>query len=90
MLAEWVSLAPNAFLRALNGALLGQLTVDLLPGSTLTKIVQYYPEFGHTVFSENPTILYKTSSVKLVKRIPDPPTLETVISIPRIMEKFII
>lgn len=85
ILAEWMSLAPNAFMRILNGVLQGKLTADLIPGNTLEKILQFYPEFSSTIFLETPQILYEVAQVKLVSISSEPPLMEVIVTVPRIL-----
>lgn len=86
-LTSWVSIVPNSFIRAVNGALLGVLTIDLLPGVDLNKMLKYYPAFSGTIFEEEPEALYKNTEVTLVRLERDPPVLEVLLSIPRILKR---
>lgn len=54
-LSTWASLTPNSFLRAVNGVLQGVLTLDLLPGDEIQKLIQ---SSTGTVYEEKPELLY--------------------------------
>ncbi|CAG9822209.1 unnamed protein product [Phaedon cochleariae] len=84
-MVTWSNIAPNSFLRAVNGALGGKLTIDLLPGDQLQRVMQYYPEFADTIFQKDPLMMYQSARVKVLKISKNPPMLETIVSVPRVL-----
>lgn len=84
---SWANVIPNSFLRALNGALQGDVNVDLLPGKALSDVVNCYAEFAGTIYIDNPELLYKTGKSLLVYVNRDPPTLEVILTFPRIYKQ---
>ncbi|CAH1114911.1 unnamed protein product [Psylliodes chrysocephalus] len=83
---NWAALTPNSFLRAVNGALQGVLTLDLLPGDQIQKIIQYYSSFANTIYEDKPELLYQAARVYIVKLEKNPPILECIIGVPKIMK----
>lgn len=62
----------------------GQVTVDLVPGEYLQKIIQYFPALADTIFEKDPYLLYGASHSKLHKVTSNPIMIEGIIAIPRI------
>lgn len=50
MTNAWSHIVPNSFIRALNEMLEGKVTVDLIPGEDLYKLITLYSSFGGTKF----------------------------------------
>ncbi|QMP82312.1 nucleocapsid protein [Coleopteran arli-related virus OKIAV107] len=84
LINSWSAIVPNSFMRALNGLLAGQVNVDIIPGDQLSTIMGMYPSFDGTIFEENPFLLYKSSTSKLIKVMKNPLMLEGLIITPRI------
>nr|QBP37024.1 putative envelope protein [Lampyris noctiluca rhabdo-like virus 1] len=82
----WSSIAPNAFIRALNAIFEGKVNLDVIPGEYLRKMLQHYPDFGGTIFEDNPMLIYTSGRSKLVKLDRDNLIIEFLVSVPRILK----
>lgn len=81
----WSTITPNSFIRALNGALDNKLNIDILPGEYLQKIIQFYPDFANTIYANDPFLLYKSATTRLISLDRKNLILDILISVPRIM-----
>lgn len=86
MIISWANTVPNSFFRALNGVI-KNVTIDLLPGEYLHKLISFFPALSDTIYEKEPYMIYKTSKALLNKVNVNPLSLEGVSSIPRIFYK---
>lgn len=84
---NWKYLAVNSFIRAVQSALSGKVSPDLIPFSVVTKMLQHDERYKDLIYVNNPLLFYKLSVFDLVEIDRDPFLIMGTIITPRLFNK---
>lgn len=84
---NWANQAPAAFIRALNGALLGKITVDLLPYESILYLLKGHPDLIGSIYQKNPALIYPLATFNLIQVTSRPPTIRGIAIIPLLSDR---
>lgn len=81
---ELTTTVPVGFVRAVEWALQGRLSFDLLPLKDLSVILRKHREMDRTIYRSFPALVYELSSFLVTEISRDPPMVSGIIILPRI------